>query len=249
MEFIRIVILRKIGTQPSEITSEEYPLYDEIAGLFSRENLLYIMSMLMQARTEIKSSGNPYLIFELMMLKLCKLDEMEDVAQLIAKLSSGAPSLPQIRAAAPAPKPAQPQAREAKAETARPPELPVSGNKLELSQENLEKAWERIKARVKKESGASSIALLSSRFELRDGFKLLLQVTGSTNYTTLLGNKDQLQKIIAEFFSKEPRLEIEQLESEAPTRVDIKRKTLEDIKQLDENLARFIDITDSKLSP
>lgn len=239
MEFIRIVILRKIGMSPSEVTSEEYPLYDGIVALFSRENLLYVMSMLLQARNEIKSSGNPYLIFELMMLKLCKLDEMEDVAKLIANLSSGAVSAAPARGSAPA--------AVQKPEPIRTAE-PVPSNKLDFSQENLDKVWERIKARVKKESGASGIALNFSSCEVKDRFKLLIKVTGSTYFKTLDGYKDEITKIVAEFFSQAPRLELEQLASEAPTKVEIKRHTLEDLKNLDKNLARFIEITDSKIS-
>ncbi len=239
MEFIRIVILRKIGMSPSEVTSEEYPLYDGVAALFSRENLLYVMSMLLQARNEIKSSGNPYLIFELMMLKLCKLDEMEDVAKLIANLSSGAVSAAPARGSAPA--------AVQKPEPIRTAE-PVPSNKLDFSQENLDKVWERIKARVKKESGASGIALNFSSCEVKDRFKLLIKVTGSTYFKTLDGYKDEITKIVAEFFSQAPRLELEQLASEAPTKVEIKRHTLEDLKNLDKNLARFIEITDSKIS-
>ncbi|HOY85457.1 MAG TPA: DNA polymerase III subunit gamma/tau [Candidatus Syntrophosphaera sp.] len=248
MEFVRIVILRKIGMSPSEVTSEEYPLYDEIAALFSRENLLYIMSMLMQARNEIKSSGNPYLIFELMMLKLCKLDEMEDVAQLIAKLSSGTvSSAPASISLAPAARPAPTPGPEKKPEPARTAE-PAPSNKLEFNQANLDKVWDRIKARVKKESSTSGIALGTSSCEVKEGFKLLLKVTGSTNFKTLADYKDEITKILAEFFTQTPRLELEQLASEAPTKVEIKRQTLEDLKNLDKNLARFIEITDSKLS-
>ena len=101
---------------------------------------------------------------------------------------------------------------------------------------------------MKKESGASGIALTASKYEVQDGFKLLLKVPGNTNYTTISGYKDVIQQILAEFFDKAPRLEIEPLASLTPTKVDIQRQTLEDIKKLDPNLARFIEITDSKLS-
>ncbi len=247
MEFIRIVILRKIGTSPSEVTAEEYPLYDEIAGLFSRENLLYTMSMLMQARTEIKSSGNPYLILELMMLKLCRLDEMEDLEQLIAKISQGSGPALQTSHVAPAARPAPKATPEQTPELHHPPE-PAPTNKLELTTENLDKVWNRIVARIKKDSSVTGIALAASSWEVKDGFKLLLKVKGNTPYNALMGSKDQIQKVADEFFAKPPRLEIEQLESEAPTKVEIRRQTLEDLKNLDENLARFIELTDSKLS-
>lgn len=246
MEFIRIVILRKIGTSPSEVTSEEYPLYDEIAGLYSRENLLYIMSMLMQTRNEMKSSGNPYLILEMMMLKLCKLDEMEDLAQLIAKLSSGSFSAPRTDNPASASRATARPVYEKTPEAAPPAEAPPS-SQLDFNQENLEKVWMRIIGRIKRESKASGLILSDCQYEVKAGFKLLLKVTGNVNYSTLTGYKEEIGKVIAEFFKQNPRLEIEQLESEALTRVEIKRQTIDDLKKLDENLSRFIDLTDSKL--
>jgi len=182
-----------------------------------------------------------------MMLKLCKLDEMEDVAKLIANLSSGAVSAAPARGSAPATKPTPAPAKVQKPEPIRTAE-PVPSNKLDFNQENLDKVWERIKARVKKESGASGIALNFSCCEVKDRFKLLIKVTGSTYFKTLDGYKDEITKIVAEFFSQAPRLELEQLASEAPTKVEIKRHTLEDLKNLDKNLARFIEITDSKIS-
>jgi DNA polymerase-3 subunit gamma/tau len=247
LEFLRIVILRKIGLSPQEVTSEEYPAYDAIAGLFSQENLLYTMSLLMQTRTDIKNSGNPYLIFELVMIKLCKLDEMEDISNLITQLASnslesqGYPTGRQV--AKPAAKPAD----ERKAEPVRAPE-PVPTSKLEFGKGNLDKLWQKVLARVKHVSTATSIALNSTQYEVTDDGKLKLRVSSDSYYKTLSANKDELQNILGEYFSQPPRLEIELLEVQAPTRVDIKRKTLEDLKQIDENLARYIEVTDSKLS-
>ena len=251
MEFIRIVILRKVGSSPSEITPEEFPLYDDVAALFSQENLLYMLSMLMEARSEIKSSGNPFLIFELVMLKMCRLDEMEDVANLVLQL--GSQNLPQPQAVRPAPT-ASPKPAPRPTTTSVPPpkaqaaEPPVS-RRMEFNQENLDQNWERIVARVKRESGAASIALGQTKAEIKNSNKLNLKVSGGTYHSSLLGFKDQFQKILDELFQPSPRLNIELVESEAPTQDEIKRHTLEDLKKMDENLSHYIDATKSKLLP
>ena len=251
MEFLRIVLLRKVGSSPSEITADEYPLYDEIAALFSRENLLYMMSMLMDARNEIKSSGNPYLIFELVMLKMCRLDEMEDVANLLQQLD--AQDFAPIQAARPAavsspkptPHPAPERASSPKAQTAPQP----SPRLVEFTLENLENSWERLNARVKRESTSAAIALGHTKAEVKNGNLLLLKIKGGTYHNSLLGFKDQFEKILAELFQPAPRLSMELVESEAPKQVEIKRHTLEDLKEMDENLAHFITATKSKLLP
>jgi DNA polymerase-3 subunit gamma/tau len=68
LEFLRIVLLRKLGIEPGDVNKEEYPLYDEPAGMFAQNTLMYIMSLLMQARGDMRTSTNPYLILEMAMI-------------------------------------------------------------------------------------------------------------------------------------------------------------------------------------
>ncbi len=250
LEFLRLVILRKLGMAPAEVTAEEYPVYDEIAGLFSQTGLMYMMSFLMHARGELKSSGNPYLILEMLMLKFCQLDEIEDVASILESLGKGGKSLPQrSEAPKPAPRQAAPvsPAESQPQPVTRAPE-PVSASHFEFTQENLAQAWERIIARIRSVSPVSALALAKAEYSVLDNFKLRLQLAGNTNYQQVLGNKDTLQQVLAEVFGKPIRLELEQLQSTAPTQVEIVRKNLDDLKNLDDKLARFIEITDSRLS-
>ncbi len=249
MEFIRIVILRKIGMSPVEVTSEEYPAYDEIAKLFSQTNLLYVMSLLMQTRNEIKSSANPFLILEMLMIKLCKIDEMDDISQIIARLGNmGAASQAANSSRIASSKPATPLQAE---KTSAPVHTPQQEHapKMDFTEENLTKSWDRIVARVKHTTSMTGLALGSCTYQIAEGNKLVLKVTGGTHMAALQGKKEEIQNILSEFFNHSIRLELELLDSVAPTKVDIVRKTIDELKQQDENLARFIEITDSKLVP
>ncbi len=251
MEFLRLVILRKIGMSPLEIPAEEYQTYDEIAGLFSQNNLMYIMSILAQTRNEIKSSGNPYLIFEMTMIKLCQLDEMEDITQIIRLLSS-VPSIPREAPVSRTPEEAGETRRQPKPvqASAPPPKRDRETiSKLEFTQENLAGSWDRIVGRVKRISTVAGIAIEKSGYEALDGFKLHLKVPGKTYYSHLESKNDEIKKVLGEVFNKPVRVELQLEESAAPKKVDIRRKTLEDLKKENENLARFIEITDSKLIP
>lgn len=249
MEFLRLVILRKVGMSPLEITAEEYEAYDDIAGLFSQNNLMYIMSILTQTRNEIKSSGNPYLVFEMTMIKLCQLDEMEDISQVIRKLSS-LPAKPKDTSAPPKTGTTQvsrPQPQPAPTKAPSPHREPEAMAKLDFNQDNLAKSWARITGRIKHISNTAGIAVAQCEYQARDGFKLHLKVPGSTAYSQLESKKDEVVKVLAEVFSKPVRLELELKESDATAKVEINRKTLDDLKKENENLARFIEITDSKL--
>jgi DNA polymerase-3 subunit gamma/tau len=248
LEFLRIVLLRKIGMSPEEVTSEEYPAYDEIASLFSQENLLYMMSMLMQTRTELKSSGNPYLIFELVMIKLCKLDEMEDLGEVIARLKSQ----PLTKVVPQTPK--QPVSKgvttpvniESKPDII-PSAEPEPIDKKELTQENLTELWDKIVARVIQIGRMAGLALKEANFKVSSGFKIIIQLSRKSSLDAVQGKKEDIEQIIGEYFQTQPRLELELISGNTVDSIVIPHKTLEDLKKMDENLARYIEITDSKL--
>lgn len=248
MEYIRVVILRQLGLAPQEVTSEEYALYDEVGRLFSQNNLLYMMSGLMQARNEIKSSVNPYLIMEMLMIRLCKMDEMEDLGRLLNDISKLRPGQPAIRQEKPVERPV-PEAKSVPTRASEPPRqsAPPKIQKVKLSEETLAAVWPEIIARVKKTSTVTGVALEQSKAVVEPGNKLALQVKGNTNHALVQARKDDIQKLLAEYFTPAVRWEPTLVESEAPTRVDIVRKSLDDLKKMDENIARYIEITDSRL--
>ncbi|MEN6444421.1 MAG: DNA polymerase III subunit gamma/tau, partial [Candidatus Cloacimonas sp.] len=83
-DFIRILLLSKLHVQIKDINPDEQAVFDEVAGLFGQNKLMYILSYLIASKTDLRSSSNPYLILEALMIKLCKIDEMEDIATLIS---------------------------------------------------------------------------------------------------------------------------------------------------------------------
>ncbi|MDP2173389.1 MAG: DNA polymerase III subunit gamma/tau [Candidatus Cloacimonadaceae bacterium] len=247
MEFLRIVILRKLGLSPTDVNTDEYPLYDEIAGLFMQNNLLYMMSFLMQTKVDLKTSANPYLILEVVMIKLCKMDEMDDIAQLISRFSA-MPSATQ-----PVGKPLQMPRPQVKAEEKAVSQAPSIHHgeheilKLDFNLENLNKYWGKIVNRIRKSSGASSVALKESTIKAVQKGKVVFSVAVLSHYNTLIKNKDEIEKQLSDIFDEPIRIEVELRETEVPARVQINRKTIEDLKALDPNLAKYIEITDSKL--
>jgi DNA polymerase III subunit gamma/tau len=245
LEFLRIVVMRKIGMSPAEIPTEEYALYDELVSLFNQDNLLYMMSILMQTRNEMKSSGNPSLIVEMVMLRFCRIDEIEEISQLISSISTQAAS----------PAPVKRESRPMVANTSSNVEIKPDVQqqqahhpKDEFNLENMGKSWDRIVNRVKATRSMLGISLAACEYQVLDSIRLLLKVKGSQNLTNLQTNADMILSIFQEMFIKAPRLEFVLEESAPPVKVEIKRKSLDDLKILDENLARYIEITDSKLN-
>ena len=253
LEFIRVLMLRKLGVQIKDINPEEIPIFDELGELFSQNKLLYMMSFLISSRADLKSSANPYLILEAVMIKLCKMDEMEDVASLVAKLSKTSAFLKsepkaaetaQSRVYQPQTKPTTTYNKPPEAVEQEEPVLP----KQDFNQENLESYWHRIISRMKKSSNMGAVALDGVKGKEASGNFLRLTVETQTSVNTLKTNQDKIQDILRDLFHQKIALELVLVEGDTPTKVHIQRRNLDDIKADSAELAQFIEATDSVLS-
>ena len=76
---------------------------------------------------------------------------------------------------------------------------------------------------------------------------LILRIRSKTELGILKSNQERIEAIIKDVYGKALHLSFELLEQEAPTKVDIPRKTIDDIKQENPELAKFIEQTESRL--
>lgn len=277
LEYLRLVLLYNIGVQLRDIGSDEMPLYKEIAELFNQSELLYIVSQLIKTKNDIRQSGNPYLLIEALMIKLSRMAEMEDVGALIEAIKRGgvtttAPSVSKAQAPAakplaqrtyeaakPAPRPqspppqrreyapSPPQMRET-APLPEPVEDECDGSPIECTLESLKANWKRLVARVRKDSMMASLALGNSEI-LSLGERILALKAGSnTDLDTLKTNQETIEKQIEALTSKKLVLNLTLDDNfEIPDKVEIKRKSLEEIKAENPDLAEFINETQARL--
>ncbi len=244
LEFLRIVLLRKLGIAPADVNSEEYPVYDEPAGLFSQNTLMYIMSLLIQARSDIKTSSNPNLILEMVMIKLSRMEDMQDIGTLLDMLKTNPVAPSAISAVRPPSQQARPIPQKA-AEPIMHEEAAII--KATCDMDSVNTHLDRLISRVRKVSSVSALAFKSAKILGVENNTLALEITSKSNYDALKSNQEEIEKQMAELFSPAPRLALHFKEQEAPTRVQINRKTIEDVKALDPQLARLVEITNSKL--
>lgn len=247
LEYLRIVIMRQMNIEIKDVSAEELPLFDEIAALFSQTDLLYILSQLMQTKTDIRLSNNPYLLIEATMIKLSRLEDISDLAALILDLQKGgitmnaAKPAASDKLAAPGPKPAPaPIARESR--TAEP-ELP----KLDFTAEVLEQNWTKLIARLKKHSFLMGLAMENAKNLGISGNAISLQFDSSTKLNSVKTNQERIETVFSDVFGKPIHLNCLLEEKEAPTKVEIKRKTIDDIKSENPEIATFIEQTDARL--
>lgn len=249
LEFIRVLILRKLGVAIRDVNPDELAIFDELGTMFSQNKLMYMMSFLIASRADIRSSSNPYLIMEALMIKLCKLDEMEDIAALVSKLNlPSAPLQTQAQSSAPKPqtqynKPASPPMQHHEPVHHEEPEFA----KQAFTEESLAQLWPRIIARTRKISTMCSLALDSCKSREVQGKNLILSLESQTNYNLLRNSQDNIAAILSELFLDTVHLSFKLLDSEPPTKVHIHRRTIDDLKKESPELARYIEATDSVL--
>ncbi|MCK9309490.1 MAG: DNA polymerase III subunit gamma/tau [Candidatus Cloacimonetes bacterium] len=250
LEFIRVLILRKLGVEIRDISQEELPFFDELGEIFPQNKLLYMMSYLIACKADLKSSSNPYLILEALMIKLCKMDEMEDISSLINKLSFAVTSpIPQTKPANPT-KSAYQASKPVNAPYRPEPvyEEEAEFSKLDFTPDNLNKLWSRIVARAKKSSSMCAVALEKALDKEAKAKTLCITLDTQTNLATLKNNTESIQAVLSDLFNQSVTLDLKLIQKESPTQVHIHRRTIDDIKAESPEIAKFIEATDSVLA-
>lgn len=250
LEFIRVLILRKIGVAVRDVNPDELAIFDELAQLYHQNKLMYMMSYLIACKTDLKTSSNPYLILEALMIKLCRMDEMEDVAKLITKLSEGSPITTTSAA---------PPQRQTPQQYSKPQhnvyqahehhEEPEILKKLDLLQENLDKCWDRILTQIRVQRLTGTVAALKEikSKEVREN-KIIFTVEMKSYRERIMAHQQQVESIIQEHFNNELSIEVVVTESKQPPEVHKIKRSIDDVKAESPEIAKFIELTDSILS-
>jgi DNA polymerase-3 subunit gamma/tau len=253
LDFLRMVLLSKLGIELKDISQDELPLFNEVAKIFSQNDLLYIMSQLVQTRNDIRISNNPYLLIEATMIKLARLDEIDDISRLIAQIKQGGTTMNAVPTAtapasmSPIPIASAPRSSSApnmpKAQTEDAPQI----RKLEPTEENLKKYWQELATRISKSSKIAGLAFKAARFAALRENAIVARLDSITNHNAIKTHLERIEAIIADVFDKPLKLILELDEKETPTKVEIIRKTIDNVKEEIPELKSFIEQTDARL--
>ncbi len=255
MEYLRLVLLSKLGIGIKDVSAEELPLFAEVANMFSQNDLMYIMSQLMQTRLDIRQSNNPYLLIEATMIKLSRLDEIEDISRLINSLKQGGNSL-NTSFTPPAPgtgrvqEPKQrhiaqtsPPVSELKEREQKTKEMP----RPEATIDSLKAIWDDLTQRIRKSSQLAGLAFKSAQIQNMTDTVINLKLDSVTNFNAIKSHLERVESIISDVFGKALRVNLMLEEKDAPTKVEIKRKSIDDIKAENPELKAFIEQTEARL--
>jgi DNA polymerase-3 subunit gamma/tau len=249
LEHARNILMLKLNVKTSEISNTFKDKMKIIAENFEEDRLLYLMSILIKMKRDIKNSSNPILIAEMNFIKLAKLDKMNSLEELIKELrKQPAQSIPNNRLSTkpvhPIKQPVQDRTfrQNFEAKTNSKPTTEISKlNITKLTKEVLNKEFKNLKSKMQKDKPFLAINLLKCNLESINNNFIHFQIDNNLAYQRLQKEKKYLSDLFSQHFGTKIKIDFELKEV---TKNTIGRPTMEQIKKYAPDLADFIKITE-----
>ena len=261
LNFIRNILLFKIGLEVSEIPKSMHSEIKDLSKVFSENDLLYLISLLIKAKTDIKMSNDPVLLAEMTFVKLTKLDEMRSIEELLKQVPTAQPET---------------QHNFQRSEKKIPAKENPATNKA--AENKVHEKTEIVKTKIQKEviSEKPNISQLSINLFKKDRDVILKKIQKAKPFAfSYLKNakiesvtnnfvhysvqtelalkqmnaaKDIIKKIIDEHFNLNVKIDFKLVKPEKKKDDVIHNPSLADIKKVSPDIANFIEVTDSILA-
>lgn len=254
IEYLRNILMLKIGISPEEVHPDNLPQLTEFSKDFSEENLLYAITILIDAKEKIKTSSHPILFLETTLLKLTKLKSLISIEQLESEMvvreepqkayiPDTKPSKIEFVRETIVKKKIEQEQYEGKPEISKVEKVEkTTAKKINITEELLDKEWSAIEEKVRDEMPVSAIHL--SRIKLKSIKNNFLHYTTTSKlaYQTLRDVSERLTRLLTNHFGTRTKIDFEFIQTEKKKYIN--NPTIEDIKRESPKLAEMIDIID-----
>ncbi|MFC1887581.1 DNA polymerase III subunit gamma/tau [Candidatus Cloacimonadota bacterium] len=250
MDYIRNILLTKLNIDIPELSREIKVPVKELADNFTENELLYLISLLIKTKSDIKTSNNPILIAEMAFVKLSKLAVMTSMNR-IKSIVSGKEQ-PVVIKRSTFKKPVNNgeesplnKTQQVKKEIVEE----VEKGKLHLKSLDLETAKKyqsEINEKIRKEKPFLYNYFKDCTIDSVENNFIHYIAAKPVFYKMLGDKKDMIQKLIAEFYGLQVRIDFTL--KQKPKEDIIANPEIEDIERETPKLADFIKLTDSVIS-
>jgi len=252
LEYIRNLMLLKIGLDVQEIPQSYKTIMRNISNKFEENGLLYLISILIKTKIDIRVSTNPILVAEMSFIKLAKLSELKSLEKILKDISSK--SFEKV-IAKPEEKPDLSSLKKEKILHKKTEEVKSELTK-EVSEEkphikeitivDIENDKEIILNKIKKKKMILANYFNNSEIESISNNFIHFIVSNSIAYNLLTDEKEFITQIISNHFNLKVRINFT-LRKAKKTKT-IANPTMDDIKRESPDLAKFIELTESIVS-
>jgi len=268
LEFLRQLVMLKIGIAIKGIVREDMDILSDLVEPLNVNNLMYMLSIMIQLKQDIRTSSHPSLMIEVVLIKLSRMDEMESLSEILAKLdklpsgfNSGAqPQTADFKQSAvpatqkevtPFFKREVSSASNSK-ETAKPIEteeinyVPPKQVK-ELTKDFVFANWDGFIERLSLQKKMLPVFLKKENISSVKSDIIFMDFNQSHSYKMVSDSQSELNDFLTSYFGLPVKIITRLTESIKPS---IKPSlTLKDIEKTNPNLAKLIEMTDSLILP
>ncbi|MBW6516041.1 MAG: DNA polymerase III subunit gamma/tau [Candidatus Cloacimonetes bacterium] len=248
LDYIRTMLLIKTKVPLPELPPTVREEMEKINQNFSEDTLLYILSILIKTKSEIKFSGNPVLITEMTFIKLTKIDNMKSLAEILKSLqfSDISPMKKPVTTTQKTRSEKLQDTLKEKMDKEIDEEMPKY---TEITEQIYNETKDKLRRRLENAlpwaaDFFSDIKLIKIRNNI-----IHLKTTSQMAYDYLEKNHQKVSDIVSQFYRLDVKLHFV-LEVEKKDKPEIiKNPTLEDIKRETPEIAEFIELTDATVRP
>ncbi|MCF7813293.1 MAG: DNA polymerase III subunit gamma/tau [Candidatus Cloacimonetes bacterium] len=248
LDYIRNLLLVKVNIEVPTMSDAILKEMQELTSNFSENDLLYLMSILVKAKMDIKSSTNPILVTEMTFIKIAKLQKLQALDDILNNLGNfESEPVAQIKREKPKqPKPSREEISKKTEEVKHVMEKEIDEDRPNvdsLSEEVYKKYLPQIIRLIKKEKPMVGTYLEKSQLESIQNNVINYSVSKQMAYNYLMDGKNIISDIFSNFFKLRIKVHFDHKEKEKSD--EIVNPTLEDIRRESPIIADFIEKTDS----
>lgn len=82
LDYLRLCLLSFYDVDTGEVSKAQYQIIKSLVAKFDDQDLLYIISLLMKTKVDMKSGDNPAILLEIVLIKLSKIKDLVDIEVL-----------------------------------------------------------------------------------------------------------------------------------------------------------------------
>jgi DNA polymerase III subunit gamma/tau len=244
LDYLRTLLLIKSDVPLPEVTASVKENASSVIDKFSVDSLLYLLSVLIKTKTDIKYSVNPILMAEMTFIKLSRMEDMMSISSILNNWNGEAEQSP--RRVAPISsnnrKPI-PQNASSTVKSASVQEKPVY---TEINAEIFNKKRDFFLQTLQKTQPFTANFLSNTELQSAENNFLVFVTSSDAAFDYLNKEKEVLTSTMSDFFNKEVKLDFRYQKKEDDNYPKlIRNPSYEDITRESPNLAKLIDSTNA----
>jgi DNA polymerase-3 subunit gamma/tau len=251
LEFLRQVVLQKTGIPLKGLVREDQQVIAELSDASNINNLMYMMTMLIQLKQDTKTSSHPSILAEAILIKMTKMEEMEDLEKILSRLEK-MPSLSTV--AAPSNDTIADETKAKKVELSKPviPEaieldyVPPTKVK-ELTKDHVLENWDSFINMIKPDNKIIALYLKKECISSVKSDVIFMDFDMGVQFKMVNNAKEYLNNQLSKFFDLPVKLILRLVDP--PKANPVKTPTLQEIQKENPTLAKLIEMTDSMIIP